>query len=317
MKQWVLGRWKKRALTQVLGFSAMAEGLAMATRQITEGKSRIAHCHFFENTGPEHEGANLRTYLKAHGLNKVPGNFVLPVKAYDSFLVEMPDVSEGEMKQALKWKVADMLDFPIEQGLVDYIHLPYEKNPKQNMAYVLVCQKQRIEQWQTWFAAQGVVLRKIDIIESTLRQMMQEVHASPNETQALVWLNPTQSQLIVLKASVVHMMRGLELNVSKILGPQEDNDDLEELVVQRIMHDLALEIQRSLDYCTSNLSPIQVQKIQFAPLPMEGSLLLQETQQSLKIPTSMVDLGKSLEFESTPSSRLMAQCFTAIGATFV
>src|SRR5688500_12315358 len=94
-----------------LAVSIDESGLAFAhARRVREGKAKVAGYAVDSAKRDLAAGVQCSTLLR-------PGE-------YDMLMIEAPNVPRGEMKSALRWKVKDMVDYPIVEATVDFLDIP-------------------------------------------------------------------------------------------------------------------------------------------------------------------------------------------------
>ena len=53
----------------------------------------------------------------------------LPYSAYSMVQLEAPELEPDELREAMRWRVRDLIDFPVEQAAIDVFHLPESQRP--------------------------------------------------------------------------------------------------------------------------------------------------------------------------------------------
>ena len=84
--------------------------------------------------------------------------------------VEAPTVPNEELKAAIPWCIQDMIDFPVEQAVIDYYPLPnFDLPGRGRTIMVTVIQSEIIYDYTRYCEQAGLALKVIDIQELALR----------------------------------------------------------------------------------------------------------------------------------------------------
>jgi MSHA biogenesis protein MshI len=160
---------------------------------------------------------------------------VLDDNDYQLLSIEAPPVAEDEMAEAVKWKVKDLLSFPVSEAIID-VYLQKDGQVKDKyIANVVVAEKSLIDEKTQYIESLGLQLDAIDIPELAYRNYI-EISDYQEKNIALVLLKKNYGKLIVLKNGEIYFSRSFSVNYRGGLF-----DELPE-------SDIVLELQRSLDY---------------------------------------------------------------------
>ncbi len=232
---------------------------------------------------------------------------LLPERDYQVFLIEQPQVPDSEKHEAIRWLIAEYIDFAVEEAVVDFIELPQKLNSDSApMLYVIVTKKSKIDETIAWVSTCGLKVKTIDIYQSALRQIAMHLE-NAEEGQALLHLEEEKSHLILFKEKTLYMMRDLDLGLNMLKSlPLADN--------LSVYQDLSIEIQRSFDYCASNLQNANVSRLVLTPLLEKRPQLLSNLSNILGLPVREISYSEFLNVhENLPLDKESASTF-AIGA---
>ena len=70
--------------------------------------------------------AVLTQLSKQHQLSSTPCHFVLNPDEYQFLQVEKPQVDKQELQAALRWHIKDLIDYHIDDVVLDYLALPLD-----------------------------------------------------------------------------------------------------------------------------------------------------------------------------------------------
>ena len=113
------------------GLSAIcvsADGIALA-RVLPEpgAPPALSFCEFVP-AGPGEERARmLQKLVKSHRLDRSACTSVMEMHEYNLLLVEAPDVPPAELRAAIRWRIKDLIDFHVDDAVVDVFEVPTQK----------------------------------------------------------------------------------------------------------------------------------------------------------------------------------------------
>jgi MSHA biogenesis protein MshI len=168
---------------------------------------------------------------------------VLAPEAYNMLLVEAPDVAENELKAAVKWRIRELLDFHVDDAVIEVFPMPLPgRGGPTRMMYAIAAREQEVRQRVEDSAAAGLNLEVIDILELALRNIAVLLDRDDRGV-ALLYLHRRGGVLLLVRGGVLYLARHLEAGTEQLR-----NEAMRETLIDR----LALEVQRSLDYYESN-----------------------------------------------------------------
>lgn len=179
---------------------------------------------------------------------------------YQLLQIEKPNVPAEELKQAVRWKLKDMIDYPVEQATIDVIEIPTDPNNARRQAYVYVVAT-RNELISTYiqslieFSESG--LEAIDIPELAQRNIATYLEQQ-NRGLAMLTINGADGLLTFTSGGELYHARGIDVNIKHMLS---DDSEQKSTLFER----LSLEIQRSLDNFERQFPYINVNRLVLAP----------------------------------------------------
>ena len=208
--------------------------LSFAVRESADKKlSKLSTLHC--DNGKDSYSELVQSYVHKHGLKGLACRFVLSAKDYQLLLVEAPDVPESELREALKWRVKDLINGTVEQSVIDVFTLPTGVSPSgKTMVYVVVAELQLIQSLINLSKECELKLESIDIEVLALRNLLQ--FKELGRGAAVVRLRENAGDVSIYRDGNLYLSRHFKISYSGGL--------LDDLPTEQ----LALEIQRSLDY---------------------------------------------------------------------
>jgi MSHA biogenesis protein MshI len=263
------------------------------------GKPVLAHCHYEPLSDPE---------SAMHAVRKVPNRDLPAVSVLDSdnysmLLVEAPDVPTDELRAAVRWRVKDLIDFHIDDAVLDVFQMPKRgiSGPNQ-MMYAIAAKTVGVQAEVDVAEDAGVKLKAIDIVELSLRNLAVLLDRDDRGI-ALLYLAETSGVLLVVRQGTLYLARRLETGVRTL----RDSDGLR----SELIAGLALEARRSLDYFESHYEQSSLSVIYTAGLEPAD---LDQMSSDLGISVRSIELSALFDTNMELDQEQSRQCLPAIGA---
>lgn len=302
---------KTEARQGIVAVSFFANGFAIAvTRYSSNNRPRLQFCDFI--TAPQNHWQNqLETLVKTQKLDQFSCHILLSLDQYRSFSIEAPQVHPEELKQAVQWRIAENLDYPIEQAIFDFY--PQPKSNRANRAAMLEvfsCKKATITPLIDICRQAGLQIKVIDIQEAALRNLASLL---PENQQglAILHLQSTIGHVIIEKQSNIYLSRKFDFNYHSLSQTNfEANED------SHLEHNnLALELQRSLDYVENYFDIPPINSLAAVLLPNNTQDIINGLIIRHGITARAMDLTAILDVEMPLSDGLQNQCAPVVGAS--
>jgi MSHA biogenesis protein MshI len=228
---------------------------------------------------------------------------VLDPAGYHLLLVEAPDVPADELRAAVRWRVKDLIDFHIDDAVIDVFEMPrHARGGTNRMMYAVTAKAEFVKQQIDAIESAGLKLDVIDIPELALRNIASLLEVDGRGT-AFLHLADRRSTLLLVRQGILYLTRHVETG-AVTLG--EAGEMRRELVAG-----LALEVRRSLDYFESHYEQTSIPQLYTSGLePSDQEILAQD----LGLPVREVDLMAAFETTEELSPWLQRLCLPAVGA---
>lgn len=259
---------------------------------------------FFNSGTLEEAGVNSQ-FIKANKLHKIPCSTLLNINDYQLLVVDAPEVPPQELRAAVRWQIKDMIDFHVDDAVVDVFDAP-PGGPASNrkQMYVVVARNTVVKEQIDTMESAGVNLSVIDIPELAMRNLATQL---PEDANGLVTLYFGQQLCLITitRNSTLYLTRTVEFNYS-----EPDNDPQRAI---ELCERLALEIQRSLDYYEQHFRQATIQTI--AVLPQPGMLedLRPTLEKTLGLTVRSVSMSDIVSTEEELAVESASTCLLAVG----
>ena len=291
-------KYQPRILTGIVSDDT---GLAVVSIQ-NPGKSEVKlQAYKFEPITDGKISLNGKS-LKDLGVDKHTCSTLLNIGDYQLLVVDAPEVPPQELRAAIRWKIQDLIDFHIDDAVLDVFDAP-PGGPAgtRKQMYVVVAHRESVKNRIDELEKNGVNLKIIDIPELAMRNIASRL---PEDQVGVVTLyfNQQQCLITVTQDAILYLTRTVDFRYSdlheKSRNPIEFSDRL------------ALEIQRSLDYYEQHFHKAPIQTIAILSLPLILDGLDTSLQQTLGLTTRSIKLNDiistdlELELDSAATSLL-------------
>lgn len=286
----------------LLGIETGPQGIALAqVRSGTADQAPVLRlCEFLPGETSSHADM-LRQAVAKHDLAGLSVNLLLHPAAYQMFLLEAPSVPANELRDAMRWRIKDMIDEPLDDVVVDCFALPDDAyRGRTRMVYCAVLSKARMAQFAALIHQAGLKLASIDITEMAFRNLGLLAGAQAINL-AVLRLRTSEGLICVQSGADLYMARRIEHGLRQAAGD---------------LSGMTLEIQRSLDYYESQLGKGYISRVLLLPMKQEGERTYQALANGLAVNLQRFDLRELFAGQAVGEmdEALQAFCVGAIGA---
>ena len=241
-------------------------------------------------------------------LKRTPVSAVLAEDAYQLQLVEMPNVPADELLAAVRWRLKDLIDFPVEEAVVELLEMPRHANPgNAPIAYAVVTRRSEVLQQIELMKRADLQMDVIDIPELCIRNIAVLL---PQDADGVAFLHFTENcgYLTITRKGILHMTRRLETGRRELAAASADDFALQERIAG-----ISLEVQRSLDYYESHYDCRPVTEITLGPGADLDTLPAALTEH-LGLTVNQIRLDELFSLEDDIPADQQGQCLLAVGA---
>lgn len=293
----------KSRQNEVIGVEFGAEGVALAyiKRPATQ-QPHLVHSEFLPCDATVNPAEVLRSRLVKLGLQRVPCNLVMTTGNYQLLLGEAPKVPPEELTEALRWRVKDLIQFPIADAIIDAFLLPEDSaRGTSRMAYAVVTQRNNIVQLVAQAKTAQLSLQAIDIPELVLRNLAQTC-CDTKRGIALVRLGQGGGSLQIIRDGNLYLSRQFSLAYNGGLLDDIPGDAL------------VLELQRSLDYFERQMRQSPPSHVYLCGENVTSDKLTPTIRNSLAVTLDLLNLETGLQIGSDVQQHSLSLCLLALGA---
>lgn len=221
--------------------------------------------------------------------------------------IEAPTVPAEERVQALRWRLKDMIDFPVDTAALAVADIPTE-GARQANVFAVAAPAAVVGERMKMFSDAKVPLEAIDIPEMAVRNVA-VLFEEENRGLAFLALIEGGGLLTITFRGELYLARRIEVSAA-LLG-QADAERQKQMLER-----LALELQRTFDNFDRQYGFISVSRLVIAS-EHDCAGTTAALAENLYLPLQAIDLAQVADFASLPELRSperQAQSLLAIGA---
>ncbi|MEE4304866.1 MAG: pilus assembly protein PilM [Wenzhouxiangella sp.] len=201
-------------------------------------------------------------------------NLVMAQGQYELLLVEAPRVDPSELRAAVRWKVRNLIDFHIDDAVIDVFEIPGQNNRPQGQAmmYAIAARAREVREYIDLVEDADLDLRVIDITEMALRNLAAQLEEDVRGV-AMLYFGDDHGIITITRQGSMYLSRSLATGTEQLLDDPDTSYD-----------QIALEVQRSLDYYDSHFGQPPVAALRVLPGFAAHEGLVDSLGEALSIP---------------------------------
>ncbi len=247
----------------------------------------------------------LRHLAKRLQLQRARCTTLLKDSDYKLLATEAPDVPKAELAAALRWRIKDLIDGPVDDVTLDTFEIPGSATARiGRQVYVVAARNAALRQRIELMTRAGVNLQVVDIAEMAQRNI---AGLLPQDSSGVAVLSLQD------EVGLVTLTRGGELYLSRNLsvGWEHFTDETQRASA---MDQIVLEIQRSLDYYESHFRQAPIRHVVLAQTYGDTSALAEQLHINLGVEVTQLELSDYIDCEIEPPGHWDARHFFTFGA---
>lgn len=291
-------------------FDATENGYCtVSVRTSRAGKPQVMRCAQSADTA---NGADAILQLASNASAAgYPCTLVLARGEYQMLVLPEPPVLESELLASLRWSLASMIEFPVDDAAVAWMRIPTaEFQPtREKQLYAVVSRHSLVEQHAAMFEKAKVPLKTVDVRETALRNIAVLLEKKA-EGLALLTVGPTG-------VTTTFTFRG-ELYLDRFIAqPMEEVIEGDAQRRQKFFDRVAQQVYQSMELITRSHPFISVDRVVVGPLPGIQDLGA-HLAGKLPVPVQALDLASIFDLAAVPQllkPENQARYLVALGAS--
>lgn len=304
---------KKKSSLGIVALSFSADGIAIAISHYTGKKNTsLTHCEFIASNKKQ---SVLEVLTAKYNLEKYDCYLVLASEDYRLISLEAPQVADDEMVEAVRWKISEFVDFPVDEAFIDFYDMPASTRANSvRMIEVVATAGATVQPLVDLCLSCKLNLQVITIQEITLKNLA-ALLPDNERAVALLHLQKTTGNILILQQNTIYLNRKIASGYDR-LGLNDITLTEEQIAFEQ--SGLALEIQRSIDHVDSTFNLLTSSDIAVLPLPENTQGLLNFLNNNYGIAARVMDLSTILEGDFVfLNDFTQSLCAAVAGATLI
>ncbi|HTE43588.1 MAG TPA: hypothetical protein VK629_22400 [Steroidobacteraceae bacterium] len=275
-------------------------------RRRTGQRPLVEHCGVHAPEGNESLEQNLRRVVAKLDLSGAAMFAVAGTEDYQLVQVESPEVQPAELRAAIRWRLRDVINFHIDDAVIDVFEIPDQSRRSQaKMLFAVAARSAAVQRLVNALAPLASDFDVIDIPELCLRNVSALLPQDQKGVATLL-LHRRFAQLILTRQGVLYQARRIEYGRGIDFDDGGDSPSVDPA-------NLALEIQRSLDYFESHYDQTPIGDLILAPGDAACRKLAAKLQSETSLRIGLLN-PKELFDGDCLQGELTADCLLALGA---
>lgn len=282
--------------------------------RMTDERIYLAQTHFDAQDKPvvdfihieqldDNRGETVMSLAKKHQLKSKQCNLVLDATQYQLLQVQKPNVPQDEQRDAVRWAIKELLDYPVEEATVDFLEIPVDPaSPnRQTSLYTVSVKNDFIQEMANLLIDSGVDLKAVDV-QIAAQRNISSLLESQGRGVAMLSFNSAGVLLTFTAEAELYHARFIEIEGERTANAFER---------------IALELQRSLDHFERQYPYVAAMKLLIAPF--EGrDAFVEHLKTAIYQPIETFELMDVFEFSdevALPDLSLQASLLPVLGAS--
>ena len=223
---------------------------------------------------------------------------------YQILQAEAPPVPIEERRDAVRWRIKEMVDFPVEQAGIDVLDIPAAQGGgRVPQIYAVVAGHAALAPRIHLFQDAKIPLAAVDIPEVAQRNVA-ALFEDENRGLALLGFDGDGGRLTFTYRGELYATRHIDVGAKELAASGG--------VFERVL----LDVQRSLDNFDRNYSFITLSRLLVAPIP-GADAFVEYLKGNLYQPVALLDLAAGLDLGPVPAlaePQRQAAALLAVGA---
>lgn len=285
-----------KAAGQGLTGVALEPGAGGAAVAVERRAGRLVMQHWARCVAADDDGWPVEDLLAQR---RGPIVAVMEAGQYQSILVERPDVPDAEVAAAVRWRIRDLVDFAVDAAVVDVFDVPTQARGNRRMVYAVAAPNAAVTALQARLGARAAGLSAIDIPELCVRNLAAVLPQDQSGVACLL-IRGGRGLLTLTRNGQLYLVRQMEIGESAVSQPGA-------------IGQIALELQRSLDYFESHYDQRPIRDVVIAPA-IDAGAYARALSEEMAVEVSLLDLNEIVDAARELTAEEQADCVLALGA---
>jgi len=305
---------RKPKTNGLVGVSLTPDGIAACRIQREDNKTPLLDtCAYSPLDEASNVAVKLEQLVTTSGMDGAQCNCVMAPDTHNLLLIEAPDVQAAELKAAVRWRIKDLIDFHIDDAVIDVFEIPEQDTTpgRARLMYAVAARASRVSRDIETLDSSSLQLDVVDIPELALRNITSLLEDDIRGV-AFLYFNRDGGIITLTRQGSLYLSRNIDVGLAMMM-PGTGDEELHPQT-QQVLDKVVLEVQRSLDYYESHFAQPPITSLVIAPMEQEIPGLLPYLAANLGMATSMLDINNVVDVAEPIDSSTQSRCLLAIGA---
>jgi MSHA biogenesis protein MshI len=241
-----------------VGVDFMPTGVAVVdVLTVPNNRGLVRKSEFLPAVGFSEQSRVLQQWVDQKGLKNVDCVSLIAKHDVQQFQLEKPAVGDDELLQAVGWKIKDLINFNVDEAVVDIFELPHSSKNPASYINAVVAKESIVSSYVDSIGQSGLELQVIDVHDLVGNNFLKVIENS-NQTIALLQFSENAGLLTIYNEQDLYVARDLKIGLLDMESMLQEEDD-------SLYENLLLELQRSMDYFESTYALGSVSKMMIFP----------------------------------------------------
>ncbi|MBS1197206.1 MAG: hypothetical protein H6R18_991 [Proteobacteria bacterium] len=270
-------------------------------------RPRLVRLESYARSGDD--AAALSALAKQKNLAAYRITTLLAHDSYQLLSVDAPDVPEAELREGVRWRLKDMVDFPVDAAMLDVLPSPVgQMAGRAPTLLAAIVSNTALAPRMAAFDKAKLDLQAVDIAEQAQRNIA-ALFEDENRGLVMLGLDESGGMLTFTYRGELCVARHIEVTTKQLEAADESRRSA-------LLERIGLELQRSIDNFERQYTSISVSKIVVGPCPSAPGLV-EYLRDYVYIPIVAADLATVIDCDGVPeisNPNLQAERLQVIGA---
>ncbi len=238
--------------------------------------------------------ADIKSLSEAYDLKARHCVAVLNRAEYQLMQVDAVRVPASEVRQAIRWGLKDMLEYPVVSATLDVLEIPADASNPSRPRYMMAvaARNETIRECIVRYIDEAAVGLEVIDIPETGQRAIAALLEQPNRGLALLSFNQDGGLLTFTSGGELYHARQIDVPVEQLQLPDEDRR-------AQVYERVALDLQRSLDNFERQFPYLAVNRMLVAPFAMRPGFV-DFLKSYLYLQVETFDLADILDISAVP-----------------
>lgn len=269
-----------------LAFCIRHDGIAMAMANDGMKLTRCEHIVLKTESLNDIQFA-LQEFVERYELVGYQCDWVLYPGQYQLITTDNIEVPENEVAQAIKWRIKGLIEYPIDDVTIDACVIPpHGMSGQRKKVFVVAAQTSWLLKVLQCFERSYLKVNKIVNADIAIRNLIL-TYDTGEAPYVCLYLDASVCKIIIYFAGDFYLIRQLVLDYANMESSHQ------------IYQNIILELQRSFDYCVSQLKLKSPIKLLVTPKVKFYKALMSQLKDEMSVPIEPIDLNDFAESKLT------------------